>query len=318
MNTQTYQPINRQALMMMVFCCLVWGAQQVVIKAAANDMAPILQVAIRSFIACLILFLLMVVKKEARLLPSKAWKSGLVAGFLFGLEFLLVGEGLKHTTASHMVVFLYTAPIFAAIGLQLFIPAEKLNVVQWGGIALAFIGIAVIFLKTGDASASDAGMMWGDVLGLLGGLTWAITTIVIRTTLIAYSPAKVTLFYQLLGAFVVLFPASLLSGSMQVHWTSTLWLSLLYQTFIICLVSFILWFWMLKRYLASMLGVLSFMTPLFGVIMGVLFLDEPLTLRFVIGSLFAMVGLVIVTGFNGIRIYYQKRRLKNAASVSMK
>lgn len=39
-------------------------------------------------------------------------------GGLFGLEFLLVGEGMRHTSASHMVVFLYTAPIFAALGLH--------------------------------------------------------------------------------------------------------------------------------------------------------------------------------------------------------
>jgi len=51
---------------------------------------------------------------------------GLTVGVLFALEFLLVAEGLRHTSASHMVVFLYTAPIFAALGLHWRLPAERL------------------------------------------------------------------------------------------------------------------------------------------------------------------------------------------------
>ena len=75
-------------------------------------------------------------------------------GCLFGLEFLLVGEGLRHTSASHMVVFLYTAPIFAALGLHWRLPAERLGAVQWLGIALAFGGISIAFFGRSQPSAA--------------------------------------------------------------------------------------------------------------------------------------------------------------------
>ena len=39
-------------------------------------------------------------------LADRTWRPGVVVGLLFGFEFLLVGEGLRHTSASHMVVFL--------------------------------------------------------------------------------------------------------------------------------------------------------------------------------------------------------------------
>lgn len=307
MNIKSYQPIDRQALLLMILICIIMGAQQVVMKAAAPDMSPILQVALRSVVAGLFLVLFVVLKQEHRQFQSGVWKAGCMVGFLFGLEYLLVGEGLRYTTASHMVVFLYTAPIFSALTLQFFIPAEKLNRMQWGGIALAFIGIVIIFIKNDDAdSVLHPMMLWGDLLGLLGGLSWAATTLVIRTTGLANSPVKQTLIYQLLGAFVLLLPVSLLTGQWEIHWTPVVWFSLIYQTFIICLLSMLLWFWLLNRYLASMLGVLSFMTPVFGVIMGVLFLDEPLTLRFIIGTVLAMIGLIIVTGLDTIRIFYYK------------
>ena len=58
------------------------------------------------------------------------WRPGLLAGVLFAVEFLLVGEGLRYTTASHLVVFLYTAPIFVALGLHWVRPAERLGAIR--------------------------------------------------------------------------------------------------------------------------------------------------------------------------------------------
>jgi len=83
-------------------------------------------------------------------------KAGAAAGALFGLEFLLVAEALHLTHASHVVVFLYTAPIFAAPGLHARLPAERLGAQQGAGIALAFGGLALAFLGgAGGASLRD-------------------------------------------------------------------------------------------------------------------------------------------------------------------
>ena len=44
------------------------------------------------------------------------WKPGLIAGLMFGIEFVLIFQGLRFTSASRAVVFLYTAPFFVALG----------------------------------------------------------------------------------------------------------------------------------------------------------------------------------------------------------
>ena len=59
-------------------------------------------------------------------------------------------------------------------------------------------------------------------------------------------------------------------------------LSVSFQAVAVALTSYLAWFWLLRRYLASRLSILSFMTPLFGVSFGVLFLDEPLDAAFVL------------------------------------
>ncbi len=60
-------------------------------------------------------------------------------------------------------------------------------------------------------------------------------------------------------------------------------------------ISYLTWFWLLRKYLASNLAVFSFITPLFGVTFGVLLLDEPLSVNFVIGALLVLLGVVLVS-----------------------
>ena len=67
--------------------------------------------------------------------------------------------------------------------------------------------------------------------------------------------------------------------------------SLFYQGVVVAFASYLVWFWLLTRYYAARLSVFSFLTPLFGVIAGVVVLSEPITPAF-IGAV-AMVGVGI-------------------------
>lgn len=295
MNTR--KALDPQAIGLMVLVCLVWGLQQVVLKATADDINPTLQIGLRSGVAAVLVGLLMAVRGERMRLSDGIWRPGLVVGLLFGVEFMLVGEGLRHTSASHMVVFLYTAPIFAALGLHWKLPAERLGLVQWLGIVLAFTGLALAFFgRTTSASAPTPGnMLWGDFLGLLGGLIWGATTVVVRTTRLSSASATQTLLYQLVGAFVLLLGVSFATGQYRFNPTPQVWASLLFHSLVVSFASFLVWFWLLRHYLASRLGVFSFMTPLFGVLLGAWLLAEPIELSFLLGAVPVLVGIVLVS-----------------------
>ena len=73
-------------------------------------------------------------------------RDALLVGLCFTGEFFFVSEGLRFTSAAHMSVLLYTAPLFSAVGLAVKLPEERLNVIQWTGLLLAFCGILVAFL----------------------------------------------------------------------------------------------------------------------------------------------------------------------------
>ncbi|NLY64277.1 MAG: DMT family transporter [Alcaligenaceae bacterium] len=287
--------VDSTATAIMVALCLIWGIQQVAMKAVAADIAPVLQVALRSGVAAVLVLLFTLLISRDQWLKGVALRSGLVVGLLFATEFMLVAEGLRWTSASHMVVFLYTAPLFAAIGLHLRLPEERLNLRQWLGMGLAFIGLSITFLLTPQANdATIPNQLLGDFLGLCGGFAWGMTTVAVRISRLSEAPPTQTLFYQLLGGFIFLMPVAFLTGQYTFNSTPLVWISLAYQTLIISCTTYFVWIWLMRKYLTARLGVLSFMTPMFGVLLGILLLDEPLEPAFLLGSALTLSGLVIV------------------------
>lgn len=306
-NVNQRKPVDGRAALMMVGLCAIWGMQQTALKAAAPDMAPVMQISLRSGLAAVVIAALVFLRGEAHALRGGTWKPGLAIGVLFALEYLFMGEGLRFTSASHMGIFLYTAPIFTALGLHFGLPEERLSPLQWLGIGLAFAGVAVSFLG-GASSGPKHGSAWiGDLMGIGAGAAWGATTLTLRFSKLSHAPSTVTTLYQLLGAFVLLAILALATGQTHVAITPLLGLSFAFQTIGVSLVSLLVWFGMLRVYLASRLGVLSFMTPLFGVVFGVVLLGERLETAFIGGAVMVIAGILLVSGHEMFRARQARR-----------
>ena len=292
---ETRKTMDGRAGGLMVLLCLIWSLQQIALKATAQDAAPLFMIALRSGVAAVLVGALMLLRKEA--MPVRgAWRPGLLVGALFASEFLLLGEALRLTSAAHASVFLYSAPFFAALGLHLKLPAERLVPLQWFGIALAFSGIAYAFLGGEVAAEGATSSLLGDFLALAAGAAWGATIVVIRCTSLSSVPATRTLFYQLIGGFALLLPATVLLGQFSINPTPAVIGNLVFQSVVVSFASFLAWFALLRRYLASRLGVFSFMTPLFGVMLGVWLLDERIESNFLAGAVLVLAGIVLVNG----------------------
>lgn len=280
----------------MLMLCLCWGLQQVAIKVGAPSITPVLQIALRSIIAAILVCGLVLWRGGSLSLSGKTLWSGIAAGLLFTAEYLCVSVGLLYTTASHMTVFLYTSPFFVALGLHWLIPSEHLRPRQFLGIILAFLGIVLAF-SSGFHSELKSwyDIVIGDALGILGGLFWAATTVLIRCSSLAEAPPAKTLLYQLIMCALLLLPAIFIIPHPVASFIAPIaWLSLFFQGIIFCFISLLVWFWMLRHYLASRLSVFSFLTPLFGVGLGVLLLNDPINISFASGAVLVLVGIVLV------------------------
>ncbi|KVA73868.1 multidrug DMT transporter permease [Burkholderia ubonensis] len=303
MSTLAAAPARRapdaRAVGLMLLLCAIWGFQQVAIKSTNAAIPPMFQAGLRSLIAALLLWGWARARGTPLFRADRTFGPGLAACALFAGEFICVFFGLTLTSAAHMAIFLYTAPCFTALGLHLFTPGERLQRTQWLGVGLAFAGIALAFadgfLKPLAPGSSVLAGLAGDALGILGGAMWAATTVVVRSTSLAHASASKTLFYQLtVSAAMLLALAALLGQATFAHITPVAVASLAYQSVIVAFVSYLSWFWLLTRYVASRLSVFTFLSPLFGVAFGVLLLGESVGWRFMSAAALVLAGIGLV------------------------
>jgi len=291
--TEVRRSLDPLAVGAMLVLTALWGFQQVAIKLAAPDVSLVMQGALRSAVATVMVLVWARVRgiplwgRDGSLIP------GVLAGLAFAAEFALIYAGLAYTTAARMIVFIYLAPCLTALGLTWFVPGEHLRPWQWIGVLLAFAGLAIAFAD--GFSAPDRSTLVGDAMGVLAAALWAATTVLIRATGLTRISATKVLFYQLSVSAALLPLVSIALGERGViAWTPVAVASLAYQSVIVAFASYLTWFWLLTRYLAGRLAVFSFAAPLFGVAFGALILGDPLSPAFVGAAVLVGAGIALV------------------------
>jgi len=290
--SQERKALDGLAIAVMLLVTASWGFQQVTVKWIAADVSLVMQAALRSIIATVLILAWARLRGLPLFERDGTFWPGIVAGLLFAAEFVFIYGGLAHTNASRMSVFIYLTPPLSALGLHFFVRSERLTLRQWLGVLVAFAGIVLAFAEGFSAPRST---YIGDLCGVMAAVMWASTIVLIRATRLARITATKTLFYQLAVSAACLPLASFLMGEKGViNVTGTVVASLAYQCVVVAFVSYLTWFWLLTRYRAAPLSVLSFMTPMFGVLSGVLFLGEPISAAFILAALLVAAGIVLV------------------------
>lgn len=287
------RPLDAVAVAIMTFLCLTWGFNQVAIKLALPDIPPLIQATLRSTGATIIIVIWARLRGVSLTLRDGTLVPGIAAGVLFGLEFILIYRGLVWTTASRAAVFLYTSPFVVALGARWFLPGDRLSPTQWIGLVLAFAGLVIAFGV--PEPAANAYAFLGDLMLVGGGMAWGATTLVIKGSRLATTPAEKTLAYQLAVSVPILAIGVMLLGehiSQAPRAAALGWLA--YQTVWVVSITYAIWFALVKRYAASRLSSFTFLTPIFGVAAGHFVLGDPITPGFALAVALVVAGLLLV------------------------
>ncbi len=286
--------LDTLAVSLLVACCAFWGFQQILIKSTVGEVPPLWQATLR-FVGATALLWLWCAWRGVRLFERDGTlRAGLLAGSLFAGEFACIYLGLMHTSASRLTVFLYTSPFVVALLLPRFVATETLRRLQWVGLVVAFVSVAVAFSE-GLLNGGE-GQLFGDALGLAAGVLWGLTTLSIRTTRLAGASAEKTLFYQVAVTAVVAPLLSLWLGeTWSFSYSAQAWGSLFLQTVVGAFASYLAWMWMLRHYPATQMSSFTFLTPVFALLFGVALLGEPLTAQLVLALAGVAVGIVLVS-----------------------
>lgn len=286
----------------LLLCCFAfWGFQQVLVKATLGEVAPVFQAALRLVGATVLLLLWCRYRGIGLWHADGSLRPGLLAGALFALEFVFLFIGLQYTSAARLTLFLYTAPLWVALVLHFLVRAERLHTLQWAGLVCAFAGVAWV-LQSPSGTAYP--QQWlGDGMGLLAGLLWGLTTVVIRASSLTRIAPEKLLFYQL-GVSSVLLPG--ISWGLHERWSLDVsafaWGSLALQVVVGAFLSYLVWMWILGRYPATKVSVFTFLTPVFALMAGALWLGEPVSPALV-GALGVVgLGIALVNAGKGLKL----------------
>ena len=287
------ESLDLSAIIILIVLCSSWGLQQVTIKIVNLGISPALQAGFRSIGATVLIWIWMILRREPLFEKDGTLWWGVAAGFLFSMEFLLIYWGLDYTNASRAVIFIYISPFIVALGAQLFIPGEHLRIIQVSGLCCAFTGI--IFAFSESLTLPTYQMLIGDSMLIVAGILWGATTVLIKASpLVRIKPAK-TLIYQLSVSAIILPAGSFALGEPGIMSVTPLIIGcLLYQIVWVAFITYLAWFWLLRTYPVSQISSFTFLTPLFGVLAGAMFLREPISIILIMALLLVGMGIYLV------------------------
>jgi drug/metabolite transporter (DMT)-like permease len=272
------------AIALVMFIMFTWGLNQVAIKIGNRGFNPMLMAAGRAALGGLCVFLWCYWKRIPLFGRDGTLKPGILAGLLFGVEFVLIFLAMELTSVGRVTLMMNVMPFWVAIGSH-FLLGERMSMRAFIGMCVAFLGVFVVF--SDHISRPGPNAVYGDLLALISGMLWGMTTLVIKRSKLASAAPEKTLLYQLAVAALVPLPFMSLSGPLIRDPDMLSVLSFLFQSMFVVAVTYPLWFWMVRRYPASKLSNFAFLTPAFGVLLSGLLLNEPLGWK-----IFAALGLI--------------------------
>ena len=267
----------------------IWGGMYVVSKVVLEVIPPFTLLVIRLLLGAITLGLVLVWQKwpgftrqeTLRVVGVGVIGLGISLGFQFvGTRLSTAINGALITSATPAFVFLFASPLLG----------EKISRRQIGALAVATLGVlAVIDPRAAQLSPR---LFWGNLSLAAAGLTWALYSVLVRKATRSLATLPVS-FVAFVGGMLVAFPAGVWEQQSQVvgEITGGIVLGLLYLGVISTAVALFLWNKAFELLEAGVASLTFFAQPLFGTILGVLFLDEQLTPLFMVGGLLIGLGL---------------------------
>lgn len=281
---------------------LIWGSTWVAIKIGLNDFPPLLFAGSRFLLATSFLYLILRFKGQK--LP-KSWPqlySAVIFGILNGIAYGLIFWGEQYISSSLTAILNAILPFFSAT-FAYFLVGEPLNYNKVIGLTLGFLGILVIFGE--NLKEFSAAQIGGELAVLLSAAIYAFAGAHAKKHHNNLEPLQAVT-VQLAASTLVLFIIGLpLEYGTMVKYSLPGVLSFIYLAIVGSAVAFLLYYYLLQNIEVSKLSYVSLITPAIAVLIGVIWMNEPLEWQFLAGLLLAMLGMLVIN-YSPKKKYHQE------------
>lgn len=276
---------------------VIWGSTYLGIRLAIETIPPLLMAGSRFFLAGIILYA--VVRGTGTPKPRAVhWRDASIIGFLL----LVTGNG-GVTLAEKLVPTNVTALIIAGTPLWIIVVdwlrpgGRRPHGLVFGGLFLGFVGVALIVASRGHTGASLVDPK-GAVLLLGASICWACGSVFSRHARQPSSPLLGIAMQMIVGGGAMLVLGAILGevGRFDLAAISTTsWWSFVYLTIFGSMVGFTAYVWLLRVSTPTRVSTYAYVNPLIAVLLGYLFLREPLPAGALVAGLFILAAVALIT-----------------------
>ncbi len=276
---------------LLLIAVLIWGGTYVVTKSGVEDIPPMLFALLRFGVASLILVPLALLRGGTSRLPRPTpWRTLVLMGLTgVGLYYIGFNLALTYTTASQGALVQSAIPAITAIMAALWL-RERMSVQRIVGIGLAVVGVLLIVIRTTPDAAARSPLV-GSLLMFGTVVVWGVYTILAKRVAGA-DVISITASVAVIGT-IMLVPAAIIEATRTPFPSISLasWLRIFYLGALASAAAYVLYGRALRDLDASVVGAFVNLSPVIGVVSGVVLLGEGITPIAALGGVLVLVGV---------------------------
>ncbi len=275
-----------------VVICLIWGSTWLAIKIGLSDAPPFTTAALRFILSTSILGGMSLVRKYTYPRDIKGLLHlGYPGLYMYGLSYAFVYFGQQFVNSATSAILFASFPFFVAVFSWSKYRKEKLSLKAWGGMALGFLGVGAISY---DSLQTSNDIFLGTILVLMASASAAYGVVIHKQK---HSDVNIVVAanVQMIcgGLLLIVMALSLESWSDFTVTTATVG-SIVYLAVFGTVVTFLGYYWLLKRTRVTVVSLIAFITPLIAILLGILLAEEQLAPLIVAGSCMILAGVLLV------------------------
>jgi drug/metabolite transporter (DMT)-like permease len=294
-------PSTKLVVALVALLCLIWGSTWIVIAIGLRDMPPFTTAAVRFLVSAAIMSAIapVLARREGGEKPAFiAW--GAVGLLNFGASYAIVYWSETHLPSGLTALLWSVYPLMMAVSGSLFLSGERISARQGAGFVLGFGGVALLFAT--DLAALSADAVPAGLVLLLSPLVSCVGTTVLKRTNAKASSVLLTRNAMWLGALLLCGTALLVERDAPALWTPTAIASIAYLAVIGTVLTFTVYFWLLRHVAAYRMSLIAYVTPAIALTLGTLLAGEPITHWTLLGSATILLGVALVVAKSRPRI----------------
>jgi drug/metabolite transporter (DMT)-like permease len=296
MDSKTHRPAWK-TLLAFAIIYFVWGSTFLAIRIGVHEVPPLLFAAMRFLAAGLVLFGWMIARREP--LPTRTqWMSVLLLALLiFLIDYGLLFWAEQRVPSGIAAVMMATIPVFIALSEILFLGTQRLTVRLAFALLVGIGGVAVLMSHSLDLGGAPVDRP-GAIAVIIGSFTWSIATVLARK--LPLPPSKVmSSGAQMLAGGIMLTVAAAIFGEFRNFHPSAVssgaWFSLIYLIIAGSIIGFTAYVWLIHHESPTKVGTYAYVNPVVAVLLGYFLGGEALGLRTIIGTMFVLISVVVIT-----------------------